>query len=74
MRSAFVSHSTSDDHYVAEMQLLRLSRDVGVHLLEDLQDRTLLGDFLKRAFHGGIRQRDRVKIEKADAEEPEELC
>ncbi len=27
---------------------------------------TLLGGFLKRAFHGGIRQRDRVKFEKAD--------
>jgi len=27
---------------------------------------TLLGGFLKRAFHGDIRQRDRVKFEKAD--------
>ena len=28
---------------------------------------TLLGGFLRRAFHGDIRQRDRVKFEKADA-------
>ena len=27
---------------------------------------TLFGGFLKRAFHGDIRQRDRVKFEKAD--------
>ena len=27
----------------------------------------LLGGFLRRAFHGDIRQRDRVKLEKADA-------
>ncbi|MER0170159.1 MAG: toll/interleukin-1 receptor domain-containing protein [Nitrosomonas sp.] len=39
-------------------------------LVEDVQGHaltlTLLGGFLKRAFHGDIRQRDRVKFEKAD--------
>jgi class 3 adenylate cyclase len=69
-----------------EVNLLRLSRDAGVHLLKTLGVRgtaqefaalvedvkghaltlTLLGGFLKRAFHGDIRQRDRVKFEKAD--------
>ncbi len=72
-----------------EVELLRLSRDAGVHLLKTLGVRkesgtaqefetlvedvkghaltlTLLGGFLKRAFHGDIRQRDRVKFEKAD--------
>ena len=69
-----------------EVQLLRLSRDAGVHLLktlgltgtakefetlvEDVKGHaltlTLLGGFLQRAFHGDIRQRDRVKFEKAD--------
>jgi len=69
-----------------EVELLRLSRDAGVHLLKTLGLRgtakefemlvedvkghaltlTLLGGFLKRAFHGDIRQRDRVKFEKAD--------
>ena len=39
-------------------------------LVEDVKGHaltlTLLGGFLKRAFHGDIRQRDRVKFEKAD--------
>jgi hypothetical protein len=39
-------------------------------LMEDVKGHaltlTLLGGFLKRAFHGDIRQRDRVKFEKAD--------
>ena len=39
-------------------------------LVEDVKGHaltlTLLGEFLKRAFHGDIRQRDRVKFEKAD--------
>jgi hypothetical protein len=41
-------------------------------LVEDVKGHaltlTLLGGFLKRAFHGDIRQRDRVKFEKADAQ------
>jgi len=41
-------------------------------LVEDVKGHaltlTLLGGFLKRAFHGDIRQRDRVKFEKADEE------
>jgi tetratricopeptide (TPR) repeat protein len=69
-----------------EVNLLRLSREAGVHLLKTLGVRgtaqefatlvedvkghaltlTLLGGFLKRAFHGDIRRRDRVKFEKAD--------
>lgn len=69
-----------------EVELLRLSRDAGVHLLktlgvtgtaqefaalvEDVKGHaltlTLLGGFLKRAYRGDIRQRDRVKFEKAD--------
>lgn len=72
-----------------EVKLLRLSRDAGMHLLQQLGVRkesgskaefekfvkdvkghaltlTLFGGFLKRAFHGDIRQRDRVKFEKAD--------
>ncbi|HEY0075018.1 MAG TPA: tetratricopeptide repeat protein [Abditibacteriaceae bacterium] len=40
-------------------------------LVEDVKGHALtlnlLGSFLKRAFHGDIRQRDRVKFEKADA-------
>ena len=39
-------------------------------LVEDVKGHaltlTLLGGFLKRAFHGDIRQRDRVKFDKAD--------
>lgn len=39
-------------------------------LVEDVKGHaltlTLLGGFLKRAFHGDIRQRDRMKFEKAD--------
>jgi len=39
-------------------------------LVEDVKGHaltlTLLGGFLKRAFHGDIRQRDRVKFQKAD--------
>ena len=39
-------------------------------LVEDVKGHaltlTLLGGFLKRAFHGDIRQRDRVRFEKAD--------
>lgn len=39
-------------------------------LVEDVKGHaltlTLLGEFLRRAFHGDIRQRDRVKFEKAD--------
>jgi hypothetical protein len=73
-----------------EVELLRLSRDAGVHLLTTLGVRkesgtpqdfenlvedvkghaltlSLLGGFLQRAFRGDIRQRDRVKFEKADA-------
>ncbi len=69
-----------------EVRLLRLSRDVGVHLLQTLGVRgttrefetlvedvkghaltlQILGDFLRRAFGGDIRQRDRGKFEKAD--------
>jgi tetratricopeptide (TPR) repeat protein len=72
-----------------EQPLVRLSKEAGVHLLQQLGVRkesgskadfeklvedvkghaltlTLLGGFLKRAFHGDIRQRDRVKFEKAD--------
>jgi len=41
-------------------------------LVEDVKGHALtlilLGGFLKRAFHGDIRQRDRVKFEKADAQ------
>jgi tetratricopeptide (TPR) repeat protein len=40
----------------------KLVEDVKAHALT----LTLLGGFLKRAFHGDIRQRDRVKFEKAD--------
>ncbi|MBC8032439.1 MAG: hypothetical protein H7Z16_20310 [Pyrinomonadaceae bacterium] len=40
----------------------KLVEDVKGHALTV----TLLGGFLKRAFHGDIRQRDRVKFEKAD--------
>jgi nucleoside phosphorylase/tetratricopeptide (TPR) repeat protein len=70
----------------AEVNLMRLSRDAGMHLLktlgvtgteqefaalvEDVKGHALtlalLGGFLKRAFNGDIRQRDRVKFEKAD--------
>jgi hypothetical protein len=72
-----------------EKSLVRLSKEAGVHLLQQLGVRkesgsqaefeklvedvkghaltlALLGGFLKRAFHGDIRQRDRVKFEKAD--------
>ena len=72
-----------------EKPLPRLSKDAGVHLLQQLGVRkesgtkeefeklvedvkghaltlTLLGGFLRRALHGDIRQRDRVKFEKAD--------
>ncbi len=72
-----------------EKPLLRLSKEAGVHLLQQLGVRkesgskaefeklvedvkghaltlTLLGGYLKRAFHGDIRQRDHVKFEKAD--------
>jgi tetratricopeptide (TPR) repeat protein len=39
-------------------------------LVEDVKGHaltlTLLGEFIRRAFHGDIRQRDRVKFEKAD--------
>jgi SEFIR domain len=40
----------------------KLVEDVKGHALT----MTLLGGFLQRAFHGDIRQRDRVKFEKAD--------
>ncbi len=82
-----------------EVQLLRLSREAGVALLQKLDVKgsllrsipfsdgkekvnefeklvedvkghaltlTLLGGFLKRACHGDVRERDRVKFEKAD--------
>lgn len=69
-----------------EVELNRLSREAGVHLLktlgvkgtakefeslvEDVKGHaltlTLMGRFLKRAFHGDIRQRDRVRFQKAD--------
>jgi hypothetical protein len=69
-----------------EIELKRLSKEAGVHLLktlgvtgtaqefatlvEDVKGHaltlTLLGGFLKRAFHGDIRQRDRVKFKTAD--------
>ncbi|PTQ77193.1 TIR domain-containing protein [Nitrosomonas oligotropha] len=57
---------------------VHLLKTLGVHggsqefaaLVEDVKGHaltlTLLGGFLKRAFHGDIRQRDRVKFEKAD--------
>ncbi|MCY2991153.1 MAG: hypothetical protein NTY19_25235 [Planctomycetota bacterium] len=46
------------------------SRDEFENLVEDVKGHALtlnlLGAFLKRAFHGDIRQRNRVKFEKAD--------
>jgi tetratricopeptide (TPR) repeat protein len=69
-----------------EVELKRLSRDAGVHLLdtlgvhgtaseltclvEDVKGHALtlalLGSFLKRAFRGDVRKRDRIKFEGAD--------
>ncbi|MCX6879728.1 MAG: TIR domain-containing protein [Verrucomicrobia bacterium] len=46
----------------AAQEFATLVEDVKGHALT----LTLLGGFLKRAFHGDIRQRDRVKFEKAD--------
>jgi len=74
---------------VRETVLLRLSKEAGVHLLQQLGVRkesgvkedfeklvedvkghaltlTLMGGFLKRAFSGDIRKRDRVKFDMAD--------
>ena len=46
----------------AAQEFATLVEDVKGHALT----LTLLGGFLKRAFHGDLRQRDRVKFEKAD--------
>jgi len=50
----------ADSERVNEFE--KLVEDVKGHALT----LTLLGEFLKRAFHGDIRRRDRVKFEKAD--------
>ena len=52
--------STGGPELVNEFE--KLVEDVKGHALT----LTLLGGFLSRAFHGDIRQRDRVKFEKAD--------
>ena len=49
-----------------EVKLLRLSRDAGGRRESPRLTLTLLGGFLKRAFQGDIRLRDRVKFEKAE--------
>ena len=55
-----VRGSEPDSEKVNEYE--KLVEDVKGHALT----LSLLGGFLKRAFHGDIRQRDRVKFEKAD--------
>ena len=52
----------SDDGRELVNEYEKLVEDVKGHALT----LALLGGFLKRAFHGDIRQRDRVKFEKAD--------
>lgn len=66
-------------HRLSRAAGVRLLKKLGVHgaaqeleaLVEDVKGHaltlTLLGGFLRRAFHGDIRKRDCVKFEKADA-------
>jgi class 3 adenylate cyclase len=57
-----LSLKDGDDRSEKVNEFEKLVEDVKGHALT----LTLLGGFLKRAFHGDIRQRDRVKFEKAD--------
>jgi len=59
-RNLPVDDDDPDSEKVNEFE--KLVEDVKGHALT----LTLLGGFLQRAFHGDIRQRDRVKFEKAD--------
>lgn len=59
-RNILADDDDPDSEKVNEFE--KLVEDVKGHALT----LTLLGGFLKRAFHGDIRQRDRVKFEKAD--------